>query len=113
VNEDGEVARANLVQVRLRGEVVAAAPIWSVCRRGYKSAVAMMVRGTSFAEAWWCASDLLHVMVRWWLLVRAKMDENEGADSWLRYYSGNGDDKRLRCCHEMVRAWRSCGAHGG
>jgi len=52
VNEDGEVARANLVQVRLRGEVVAAALIWSVCGRDCRSAVAMVVRGTSFAEAW-------------------------------------------------------------
>ena len=51
--------------------------------------------------------------VKWWLLVRAKMDENEGADSWLRYYSENGDDGRLRCCHEMVRMWQSCGVHGG
>ncbi|QCD93991.1 hypothetical protein DEO72_LG5g2069 [Vigna unguiculata] len=34
------------------------------------------------------------------------MDENEGADSWLRYCSGNGDDGRLRCCHEMVKVAR-------
>jgi len=36
------------------------------------------------------------------------MDENEGAGLWLRYCSGNGDDGRLRCCHEMVRTWQSC-----
>ena len=63
MHEDGEVARVNLVQVCLRGEVVAAAPIWSVCRRGCRSAVAMVVRRPSFAEAWWCASDLLQVKV--------------------------------------------------
>jgi len=42
------------VQMR-RGVVVAAAPIRSVCGRGCRSAVATVVRGTSFAGAWWCA----------------------------------------------------------
>jgi len=68
---------------------VAAAPIWSVCGRGCRSTVAMVVRGTSFAEAWWSCGSAV------------KIENDGGAAIECARCRDDGGWMRERCATEL------------